>query len=161
VCLDEVADQVVVGVGGGPEHDPLRAGRERGVDAPSVSQAAPELDGDIDRGDDPASALQVDRAPLPRTIQIDHVEEPRALRHPARRGVHGIGVVRGLPLVVAAKQPHRPAAANIDRRIENQAAEQIRVKLDSRRRPAALDFSGWNWTPYRGVRSTAQAKRSP
>jgi hypothetical protein len=35
------------------------------------------------------------------------------------------------------------------------------AKLESRRKPAALDFSGWNWTPKTLSRSAAQVKRAP
>ena len=35
------------------------------------------------------------------------------------------------------------------------------AKLESSRNPAALDFSGWNWTPKTLSRSAAQAKRAP
>ena len=68
---------------------------------------------------------------------------------PAPGGVDGIGVVGRLALVVALQQAHRLAAADVDRGIEDHAGTdaQIPAKLASRRRPAALDFSGWNWTP--------------
>jgi hypothetical protein len=41
------------------------------------------------------------------------------------------------------------------------ALTQTPAKFESSRRPAALDFSGWNWTPKTLPRSAAQAKRAP
>ncbi len=74
-----------------------------------------------------------------------------------------VGVVGGLALVVALQQPHGLAAADVDGGIEDHAgtAEQTPAKLASRRRPAPLDFSGWNWTPKTLSRCAAQAKRAP
>src|SRR6476620_3369840 len=99
----------------------------------------------------------------PRAVEVHHVQDTRRLRLPPACRVDGIRVMGDLPLVVALGQPNHVALANVDRRIEDHAgtAAQIRAKLASRRRPAALDFSGWNWTPYRGGRAIAQAKRSP
>ena len=74
----------------------------------------------------------------------------RAPPEPSSAGPHRRDpVVGGLALVVALRQPDDVPLANVDRRIEVHAGTeaQIRAKLASRRRPAALDFSGWNWTP--------------
>ena len=77
------------------------------------------------------------------------MQDAGRLGHPAPRGIERIGVVGDLAAVVSLRQPNHLPAANVDRRIEDHAgtAAQIRAKLASRRRPAALDFSGWNWTP--------------
>ena len=84
-------------------------------------------------------------------VEVDDVQVAGALAHPAARGVQGVGVVGGLVVVVAAQEANRAPAADVDRRVEDHAAEttreQISAKFDSSRRPAALDFSGWNWTP--------------
>ena len=102
--------------------------------------------------------LEVDRGAGAGAVEVDHVQRLGALPDPAPRGVARVGVERGLALVVALDQAHRAPAADVDRRVEDQAgaeaesgrraaAEQIAAKLPSRRSPAALDFSGWNWTP--------------
>ena len=77
------------------------------------------------------------------------MEPVRSLLVPARSGGQRVGVIRGLALVVALDQPHGMAASDIDCRIEDQAGtgEQIAAKFASSRKPAELDFSGWNWTP--------------
>src|SRR3546814_6672019 len=72
-----------------------------------------------------------------------------------------IVAVAGLAGVVALRQPHHPAAAHVDRRIDLEArgiAHGIhRRKLASSRDPAAPDRSGWNCTPqYSLLRTTAQ-----
>ena len=65
--------------------------------------------------------------------------------HPAPGRDHRVVVVGRLLLVVALDQPDGLAAADVDRREEDQL--QMRTKLASRPSPAELDFSGWNWTP--------------
>ena len=91
------------------------------------------------------------------------MQELGAFAGPAPRGVDRVGVVGGLALVVALQQPHGLAAADVDRRVEDHAGTdaQTPAKLESSRSPAALDFSGWNWTPKTLSRSAAQAKRAP
>ncbi len=91
------------------------------------------------------------------------MQELGALLGPTGRRVGGVGVVSRLALVVALQQAHRLAATDVDGGIEDHAgtAEQTPAKLESSRRPAALDFSGWNWTPKTLSRSAAQAKRLP
>ena len=91
------------------------------------------------------------------------MQELRFFSRPPPRGIDRVGVIRGLALVVALQQPHRPPAADVDGGIEDHAGTDAHTpaKLESRRSPAALDFSGWNWTPKTLSRSVAQAKRPP
>ena len=130
-----------------------------------VAQAAADLDRALDRGGDPPHRVEVPRLPRLRPVEVDHVEELGPFAGPARRRVDRVGVVGGLALVVALQQPHRLAAADVDRRVEDHAARtawrRSPAKLESSRSPAALDFSGWNWTPKTLSRSAAQAKRAP
>ena len=113
-----------------------------------VAKAAAELDRNAQRGD-LANLVEVLGLTRARPVEVHDVQDARRLSLPAPGRVDGIRVVGGLALVVALGQPDDVALANVDRRIEDHAgtAAQIRAKLASRRRPAALDFSGWNWTP--------------
>jgi hypothetical protein len=98
------------------------------------------------------------------------MQELRAFARPAHRRVNRIGVVGRLALVVTLQQPDRATPANVYGRVEDHAGRQpvaagvlaqTPAKFESSRRPAALDFSGWNWTPKTLSRSAAQAKRPP
>src|SRR5262249_3827472 len=122
-----------------------------------------ELDGDADRIDDAPRVLEVGRPALPRPVEVDDVDEPGALIGPALRGVDGVCVVDRLLCVVALKQADGVAVSNINGGVENHAGTEAQIpeKFSSRRRPAVLDFSGWNWQPKRGGRATAHVKRSP
>ena len=133
----------------GADHDPGGAGREDRVDRVGVAQPAADLDRAVDRRRDPPHGLEVPRPAGLGAVEVDDVEEGGPVVGPAPGGVDRVGVVGGLALVVALQQAHRLAAADVDRRVEDHAgtAAQIPAKLESRRRPAALDFSGWNWTP--------------
>ena len=139
---------------------------QRGGDRVGVAQPAADLDRAVDRVGDPPHRLEVLRLARLRPVEVDDVQVLGAFLGPARRGVDRVGVVGGLAVVVALEQAHGVAAADVDRRVEDHAAArrdcaQIPAKLASRRRPAALDFSGWNWTPKTLSRSAAQAKRAP
>src|SRR5262249_60938659 len=92
-------------------------------------------------------------------VEVDHVQPGRPRIGPPPRCDDGIVVVGLLPPVVALDQADGLAAADVDRRVENQ--RQNEVKVPKNLSAAALDFSGWNCTPYKGGRSTAQAKHSP
>ena len=126
---------------------------------PESRKPAAELDRDPHGRGDPAHVVEVPGLARPRAVEIDHVEPGRALPLPAHGGDHGVVLERGLAVVVALHQPDGAAVADVDCGVEDQA--QMRVKFSSNARPAELDFSGWNWTPYSGGRSTAHAKRSP
>jgi hypothetical protein len=67
--------------------------------------------------------VEVGRASVARPVEVDDVEVARALVDPAPGGVHRVCVVDRLVVVVAAQQPHRVPAANVDRGIEDHAAE--------------------------------------
>ena len=84
------------------------------------------------------------RRALARAVEVDDVQRPRALVDPAPGGLARVVVERGLALVVALDQPHRAPVADVDRRVEDHAVTglQTAAKFASRRRPAALDFSG-------------------
>ena len=99
--------------------------------------------------------------PRARSVEVDDVQGACALVGPAARRVERVGVERRLALVVALNQPDRASAADVDGGIEDHAGTQASTNLLRRPSPASLDFSGWNWTPQVGPRSTAQANRSP
>jgi len=84
-------------------------------------------------------------------IEVNDVKMTRPFADPAPRRVDRVRVVGGLPRVIALREAHGLAAADVDGRVEDQAVAgalaQIPAKFESRRKPAALDFSGWNWTP--------------
>ena len=82
-----------------------------------VAQPAADLDRALDRGGDPlaprrGSAGRPALAPSRSTT----CRNSAPFAGPARRGVDRVGVVGGLALVVALQQPHRLAAADVDRR---------------------------------------------
>src|SRR5215207_8114074 len=133
----------------GADHDPLGAGVERRLDRPGVAQAAAELDGRVDCCRDPPQMLEVVGRALAGAVQIDHVQPLGAAPGPALGRVERVGVVLRLALVVALNQADRATAEDVDRRVEDQAGwdtdEQMAAKFRRRRRPAPLDFSGWNW----------------
>ena len=56
-------------------------------------------------------------------VEVDDVQELGPFAGPARRRVDRVGVVGGLALVVALQQPHRLAAADVDRRVEDHAGD--------------------------------------
>ena len=77
------------------------------------------------------------------------MQRTRASGDPAARGLERIVLEDPLALVVALGRPGLPLA-DVDRRVEDHAGtgEPPRAaKFESSRRPAELDFSGWNWTP--------------
>src|SRR5213078_4547894 len=120
----------------------LDTGAEHRVDRVGVTQAATGLNRHAALGCDSPHRLEVDRPALARAVEVDDMEEAGALPDPAAGGLEGVGVVAGLALEVALDQPHRPAAADVDRRVEDHAAvataAQTLEKFESSRRPAAL-----------------------
>ncbi len=148
---------------GRADHDALGAGVQGALDGKGVAKAAADLDARVRLGGDAAHVLEVLRRARARAVEVDDVKPLGPLVRPALRRVERVGVVRGLALVVALHEPHGLAAADIDCRVEDQAGtgEQIAAKFSSSRRPAELDFSGWNWTPKTLPRSTTAAKVSP
>ena len=68
-----------------------------------------------------------------------------------RRDGDRVVAVHRLGVVVALAQAHDPPAAQVDRRVQLAVAASratraaTPTKLPSRPRPAAADFSGWNW----------------
>src|SRR5207245_10425714 len=64
----------------------------------------------------------------------------------------------------AVPQPHRPAAEQVDRRVEDglhgKASGSRRNRASSASPPRAL-FSGWNCTPWTFARPTTAAIRTP
>ena len=94
-------------------------------------------------------------------VEVDDVQEARAGVDPRLRGLERIVVVDGLVLEAAVRQPHRLAAADVDRRVEDHAATRTPTKLRSSASPSSEDFSGWNCAPITFPRSTIETKRSP
>ena len=146
----EPFDQLRPGKRCRPQHHPLGPGGERLGDRLGVAQPAPELNRGADFGRDPPHVLEVLGLAGTRPVEVDDVQEARPLLDPAPRGVHRVGVVHGLAAILATLQANGVPTADVDRRERDTQAgteAQISVKFASRRRPAALDFSGWNWTP--------------
>ena len=159
--------------GRGADHDPLGAGAKR-----SATDAA-------SRRPPPTWIGQLTAAAILRT----RVEVAAAARSARRRGRRRAGTRRRPPAqrargVDAGRrrsasrgrsrpgQPHGAAAADVDRRVEDhaggrRAGAEARRSSPSSRRPAALDFSGWNWTPKTRValrqrrRSARRGRRCP
>ena len=91
-------------------------------DRVGVAQPAADLDRALDRGGDPPHRLEVLRLTRLGAVEVDDVQELGPFAGPALRRVDRVGVVGGLALVVALQQPHRLAAADVDRRVEDHAA---------------------------------------
>ena len=138
-----------LGERGGAEHHAVRARLERGRDGIGVAQSTADLDGHIRLPDDSAHVLEVPGLAGPRAIEVHDVKCPRPLLEPTARGVERVVVVGRLTPVVALHQADGATIADVDRGIEDHAGTeaQISAKLARTRRPAALDFSGWNCTP--------------
>src|SRR5262249_32851437 len=109
----------------------------------------------------------VHRLARPGAVQVDHVQRLRALVGEALRLVDGVVAEhRGLR-EVALPQPDRLAVLQGDRRVEGdhaaagRAARTPASQRPSRPRPAALDFSGWNWTPCTPGRPAAAQNATP
>ncbi len=99
--------------------------------------------------------LEVDRLAALGAVEVDDMQPFGAFFGERARRRQRLLVIDGLRLEVALAQPHGVAAEDVDRRVEvhacvalgSRAATQICAKFASRRRPAAEDFSAWNWTP--------------
>ena len=126
---------------------------QRVVERVERSQPAAVLHGHAQLARDPPQVLEVHGLPALGAVEVDHVQEAGARVDPAARGRQRVLVVDLLRVEVALDQAHGVAAEDVDRRVEvhvarsTRAVVQMRAKLASRRRPAAEDFSGWNWTP--------------
>ena len=131
-----------------------------GVDGP---QPAAVLDRDAGAGRDPSQVLERARLALAGAVEVDHVQVARAGVDPALRRLERVVVVGRGVLEAALDEPHRPAAHDVDRRVQDHAAtrSQIRAKLRSSVSPSREDFSGWNCTPIRFSRSTIETNGVP
>src|SRR5215203_3290216 len=129
----------------------------------TVAQATAKLHGHLRLRRDAPHVVEVLRLARARAVEVYDMERTGSLVQPAARRVDGIVVVHGLASVVALREPYRVPVADVDCRVEDHAGTdaQISAKLARIRSPAALDFSGWNCTPYKGGRATAHANRSP
>ena len=109
------------------------------------------------------TVVHVDRLPGPRAVEVHDVQRLGPLRHPVVGGEHRVVGVHGRLLEAALDEAHRPALEDVDGGVEDHARtrEQTAAKLRSSASPWAEDFSGWNWTPKSGSRSTALTKVSP
>ncbi len=158
-----LGDPLRVLQGGGADDHPGRAQLEQGVEVVGGANAPGGLDLDgPDGGDDAAQVLAVAGAAAEGGVEVDDVEPARALGGEAGGGLDRVAVAGrgpGDPLDQAGRLP----VEQVDRReqLQGHAARTSETKLASRARPAAPDFSGWNWVPNRLPCSTAAAKRPP
>ena len=119
--VEHVFEELGIGQRGGADHDALGAGVQGALDGEAVAKPAAHLDARVRLGGDPAHVLEVLRRAGAGAIEVDDVEPLGPLLGPALRRVERVGVVRGLPLVVALHEPHGMAAPDIDCRVEDQA----------------------------------------
>ena len=126
------------------------------------AQAAAELDRHLELRGDPLDVVQVDRLALARAVEVDDVQEARARLHERARGLERVVGVDGLLVEVALAQPHRLAVADVHRRQEDHLpAARAPTKFFSSRSPSGPDFSGCDWSPYTGARSTTLTNSVP
>ena len=143
-----------------------RPRRARRSTASAVRSPPPTWTGTLAAVGDAPHVLEVHRLPRARPVEVDDVQRLGPALDPAPRGVEGVGVERGLTVVVALHQAHRACRRGCrspDRGSRRQAATgwQAAANPASSSSPAVLDFSGWNWAPRIESRSTTAAKRSP
>ena len=103
--------------------------------------------------------MQVGRLALARAVEVDDVQEARARLDERARGLERVVGVDRLVVEVPLAQPHRLAVADVHRRQENHPASE--TKFFSSRRPSGPDFSGCDWSPYTGARSTTLTNSLP
>src|SRR5690606_6021594 len=98
-----------------------------------------------------------------RGIQVDQVQPARALAGIVARQRQRVVAVAGFLGVVALGETDDAAVADIDRRVEGEAAHAGSMvrKLSRRRAPAAAERSGWNCAPITLPRRTTAAKSRP
>ena len=137
------------------------AGRQRLAHRLDRAQAAAVLHRHVRAGDDPPQVIDRDRLAGLGAVEVDDVKEARARLHPGLRGRRRIVVVDRLRLEAAVREPHRLAAADVDRRVEDHATTGAPAKLRSSASPSSEDFSGWNCAPMTFPRSTSDTNRSP
>ena len=144
-----------------PSIDAGGAGGERRADRLGGAQPAADLHRHVDSRRDPLDVLEVRRRAGARAVEVDDVQRPRAVVDPAswprradRRRRRSAGVE------VAAREPHRLAVEDVDRRQQDHARAAAgrgaaappqprtgATKFASSASPSPEDFSGWNWTP--------------
>jgi hypothetical protein len=118
----DLVEEVDVAEGGGPDDRALRAAPQRvahGVDGP---QAAAVLHRDAGPLRDPAQVLEGSRLALLGAVEVDDVQVPGAGVDPALGRLQRVVVVRRGVLEPAFHEANRPAAHDVDRRIEDHAA---------------------------------------
>src|SRR5439155_20023901 len=99
---------------GGPEDGPAGPDLENRRDVLERADATADLDREHDRAADVADRVAVG-ALVQRGVKVDHVQPTRSLLLEAYRHLHGVVVVGGLLVRVAAEQPNRPPGSDIDR----------------------------------------------
>src|SRR4051794_3939004 len=161
---EDLVEKVDVAERRGADDRPLGAGAQRVAHRVDRAQPAAVLDRDAGAVDDPAQVLDRARLALLGAVEVDDVQVARARVDPAPRGLERVVVVGRGVLEAALDEPHRPAAHDVDRRVEDHAATGwvgTDMKLRSSASPSREDFSGWNWQPMTLPRATIDTKRSP
>ena len=145
---------------GRAQHHALDPGRDRLLDLLRVPQPATELHRDVrPRRRSWRTWSRLTGSPARAPSRSTTCSQRRAGVGPAAGGVERVVVVGGLALVIALHQADGAAVEDVDRRDRgsrspltrsarsHSATRQICAKFSSIRRPAALDFSGWNCAP--------------
>ena len=121
VLLQHRVEELRVAQRRGADHDVFGPRPQHVGDAVGVAQPAADLDRERHRVGDPPHVSRFTGSPGLRPVEVDHVEEVDAGVGEAQRRVDRVGVEDRLAVVVALDQPHRVAAADIDRRVEDHA----------------------------------------
>ena len=98
----------------------------------------------------------------PGRIQVDQVHPARTGGGEGGRTRQRIVAVARFARVVALRQPHHAAVADIQRRVDGEVHQKsISRKLPRMRAPVAAERSGWNWAPQWRPRCTTALNRPP
>lgn len=110
---------------------------------------------------DRSNERTVDRVTGAGSIEVDHMDPGGAGLGEGTGDGNRIVAVDRLVGIVTLAQAHAASASNVDRGIHDHDGTPNRTTLCSSARPAAADFSGWNWVAITLPRSTIEATCTP
>ena len=93
----------------------VRADRERCPDRLERAVAAADLDGTVDRVDDPLEERRGGNA-VERAVEVDEVEADGAFGRVAPGKLHGIATLERYLLATPTRQAHHTSSEDVDRR---------------------------------------------